>query len=77
VYLKRILHCTKIPVIIGYGYRTVKEWSLVLGCCGADGINVQDEVEALKIYRKEHPNIAGLALMNLDTVSFTCDIILK
>jgi len=69
------LQCTKIPVILGYGYGTIKAWSLVLGCCGANGMNVRDEVEALKIYREEHPNIAGLALMNLDIVSFKCDII--
>jgi len=70
-YFKEILLCTKIPVIIGYGYESIKDWSIVLGCCGNNGKNVRDEVEALMVFRKEYPNISGLALMNFDYVSFT------
>jgi len=62
------LQCTKIPVITTYGYISLQDWSVVLACCGANGINVQDEVEGLKAYRKDHPNIAGLALAHLDIV---------
>jgi len=62
------MQCTKKPVIVTYGYKSLKDWSTVLACCGADGMNVQDEMEGLKVYRKDHPNIAGLALSNLDIV---------
>jgi len=71
VYFKKILECTKIPVIITYGYQNIGDWSIALASCGANGINVQDEMEGFKAYRNDHPNIAGIALANLDiTVSF-------
>jgi len=65
-YFKKILQCTKKPIIVAYEYESLKDWSIVLACCGANGINIQDEMEGLKAYRNDHPNIAGLALINLE-----------
>jgi len=67
-YFKRILQCSKIPVITTYGYESLKEWSIVLACCGANGTNVQDEMEGFKAYRNDHPKITGIALSYLDII---------
>jgi len=44
------------------------KWSVVLGCCGAGGMNVRDEAKELMVYLNKHPKITGLLLMRLDIV---------
>lgn len=76
-YFQTILQCIKKPVYLEYGQRTFMGWSKVLPCCGANGMNVQDEVEGLRVYLQQHKNIAGLIIHGLDinvSINMVCTI---